>query len=61
MRKRRKSAPKQKPHTKRKGAWSHKKASDKVSLARAFYLIASLPDDFDLGDRNDPPQERKGL
>jgi len=33
------------------------KKADKT-LARAFYLIMSLPDDFDIGDRDDPPQER---
>jgi len=32
------------------------------TLARAFDLIASLPDDFDIPDRRtDYPQKRKGL
>lgn len=32
------------------------------TLARAFELIASLPDDFDLpGRENEFPQKRKGL
>jgi antitoxin VapB len=31
------------------------------SLARAFDLLASLPDDFDLSRRDSLPQERKGL
>jgi len=32
------------------------------TLARAFELIASLPDDFDVPDRRtDYPQKRKGL
>jgi antitoxin VapB len=30
-------------------------------LVRAFDLLASLPQDLDLGERNDPPQTRKGL
>jgi antitoxin VapB len=33
-----------------------------ATLARAFHLIASLPDDLELPDRNnDLPQEREGL
>jgi antitoxin VapB len=33
-----------------------------TSLARAFDLIANLPDDLELPDReNDLPQEREGL
>jgi antitoxin VapB len=32
------------------------------SLARAFEILASLPDDFDLpGRENELPQKRKGL
>ena len=32
------------------------------NLARAFELLASLPDDFDLpGREHDKPQKRKGL
>ena len=32
------------------------------SLARAFHLLASLPDDFDLAGReNERPEKRKGL
>jgi antitoxin VapB len=32
------------------------------TLVRAFELLASLPDDFDLpGRENDKPQKRKGL
>lgn len=32
------------------------------SLARAFHIIASLPDDLELPDRKDDlPQEREGL
>jgi antitoxin VapB len=30
-------------------------------LVRAFDLLAPLPQDLDLGERNDPPQTRKGL
>lgn len=30
------------------------------SLAKAFYLIMSLPDDLEL-PKDDPPQEREGL
>jgi antitoxin VapB len=30
------------------------------SLARAFYLITSLPEDLEL-PKDDPPQEREGL
>jgi antitoxin VapB len=33
-----------------------------ANLARAFDLLASLPDDFDLpGRQNETPQKRKGL
>lgn len=33
-----------------------------VNLERAFEIIAELPDDLDLADRNrDVPQKRKGL
>ena len=33
-----------------------------MGLARAFEILASLPDDFLLEGRNDtPPQEREGL
>jgi antitoxin VapB len=31
-----------------------------ASLARAFHLIASLPDDIELPE-DEPPQEREGL
>jgi antitoxin VapB len=32
------------------------------SLARAFHILASLPDDFDLPDRDkELPQKRRGL
>ena len=31
------------------------------TLARAFHLLASLPDDFDVPGRREPPQKRKGL
>jgi antitoxin VapB len=32
------------------------------SMVRAFDLLAGLPDDFDLANREkDPPQKRKGL
>jgi antitoxin VapB len=32
------------------------------TLARAFHLIASLPDDFDLpGRENERPEKRKGI
>jgi antitoxin VapB len=30
-------------------------------MVRAFDLLASLPEDLDLGRRDDPPQMRKGL
>lgn len=34
----------------------------KGNMARAFELLAGLPDDFDVSDReNDRPQRRKGL
>jgi antitoxin VapB len=31
------------------------------TLGRAFELLANLSDDFDVPDRSDPPQKRKGL
>jgi antitoxin VapB len=34
----------------------------KAGMERVFEILASLPDDFDLGDRKkDKPQKRKGL
>jgi antitoxin VapB len=31
------------------------------NMARAFDLLASLPEDFEIPGREDPPQKRKGL
>lgn len=33
----------------------------KGSMERAFDLLAGMPDDFELPERNDKPQKRKGL
>jgi antitoxin VapB len=32
-----------------------------TNLAKAFDLLAGLPDDFEIPGRSDPPQKRKGL